>query len=81
MDRAKDWAVETFKRQGFQNVKVETFTASGWFRGEETAEVVGPYPQKLHILGLGRSSSTPKGGLTAEKYLEMAKDINEIVGQ
>lgn len=69
MERAKDWSVETFKRLGFQNVKVETFTASGWFRGEESAEVVGPYPHKLHILGLGRSSSTPKGGLTAEVAL------------
>lgn len=74
MDRAKDWAVETFKRQGFQNVKVETFTASGWFRGEESAEVVGPYPQKLHILGLGRSSSTPKGGITAEIALFRSYD-------
>ena len=69
MDRARDWGVETLKRLGFQNVKVETFTASGWFRGEESAEVVGPYPHKLHILGLGRSSSTPKGGLTAEVAL------------
>jgi hypothetical protein len=69
MDRAKDWAVETFKAHGFQNVKVETFTAQGWFRGAESAEVTGPYPHKLHILGLGRSSSTPKGGLTAEVAL------------
>jgi hypothetical protein len=69
MERAKDWSVETFKRLGFQNVKVETFTAQGWFRGDESAEVVGPYRHKLHILGLGRSSSTPKGGLTAEVAL------------
>jgi Predicted aminopeptidases len=69
MERARDWAVETLKREGFQNVKVETFTTPGWFRGPESAEVVAPYPHKLHILGLGRSSATPKGGLTAEVAL------------
>ncbi|MGA0605074.1 M20/M25/M40 family metallo-hydrolase [Phenylobacterium sp. VNQ135] len=79
MDRAKDWAVETFKAQGFQNVKVETFTASGWFRGEESAEVVGPYPHKLHILGLGRSTSTPKGGLTAE--VALFRSFDELMAQ
>ncbi|MFN3583131.1 M20/M25/M40 family metallo-hydrolase [Phenylobacterium sp.] len=74
MVRARDWGVETLKRLGFQNVKVETFTASGWFRGEESAEVVGPVPHKLHILGLGRSSPTPKGGLTAEMALFRSYD-------
>lgn len=69
MVRAKDWAVAKFTELGFRNVKVESFTASGWFRGPESAEVVGPYPQKLHILGIGRSVSTPKGGLTAEVAL------------
>jgi len=79
MERAKDWGVETLKRLGFQNVKVETFTASGWFRGEESAEVVGPYPHKLHILGLGRSSSTPKGGLTAE--VALFRSYDELIAQ
>lgn len=79
MERAKDWAVGTFKAQGFTNVKVETFTAAGWFRGEESAEVVGPYPHKLHILGLGRSSSTPKGGITAE--IALFRSYDELLAQ
>ncbi len=66
MVRARDWAVETFRRLGFENVRVGSFTTGAWSRGEEQAEIVGPTPHKLHILGLGRSVSTPKQGLTAE---------------
>ncbi|MET0273460.1 MAG: M20/M25/M40 family metallo-hydrolase [Phenylobacterium sp.] len=66
MDRARDWGLATLTRLGFENVHVETFTTPAWTRGAEAAEVVGPSPQPLHILGLGNSASTPKGGLTAE---------------
>ncbi|CAN5229289.1 M28 family metallopeptidase [soil metagenome] len=66
MTRAKDWSVETFKRLGFANVKVESFETGAWSRGPESASVISPYPQALHILGLGGSSPTPKGGLEAE---------------
>ncbi len=79
MERAKDWSVATFKRLGFQNVKVETFTTPAWFRGQESAEVVGPHPHKLHILGLGRSVSTPKGGLTAE--VALFRTYEELLAQ
>ena len=65
MERAKDWGVAKLKELGFTNVHVEPFTTAAWSRGAESAEVVSPYPQKLHILGLGRSSSTPAGGLSA----------------
>ena len=66
MVRARDWGVATLTALGFENVHVEPFTAKVWVRGEETAEVVSPAPQKLQILGLGGSAPTPKGGLTAE---------------
>jgi Zn-dependent M28 family amino/carboxypeptidase len=69
MTRARDWAVETFKRLGFANVKVESFETGAWSRGAESASVVSPYPQPLHILGLGGSSPTPAGGLEAEIVL------------
>ena len=65
MQRARDWGVATLKRLGFENVHVETFTTPAWSRGAESAEVVGPWPQKLAILGLGGSSPTPAGGITA----------------
>ncbi|MEO8113584.1 MAG: M28 family peptidase, partial [Phenylobacterium sp.] len=69
MTRAKDWGVAKLKALGFKNVHVEEFTTGAWSRGAEAAEVVGPWPQTLHILGLGGSSPTPEGGLTAETVL------------
>jgi len=65
MERARDWSVAKFKELGFENIKVETFTTPAWSRGAESAEVVGPWPHKLAILGLGNSASTPAGGITA----------------
>jgi Zn-dependent M28 family amino/carboxypeptidase len=69
MAKAKDWSVETFKRLGFANVKVESFETGAWSRGAESASIVGSYPRPLHILGLGGSSPTPAGGLEAEIVL------------
>lgn len=65
MERARDWAVAKFKELGFENIKVEAFTTPTWSRGAESAEVIAPWPQKLAILGIGGSSPTPAGGLTA----------------
>jgi len=64
--KARDWAVARLKALGFQNVRVEPFTVTGFVRGAETAELTGPYPQKLHITALGYSAPTPKGGLSTE---------------
>lgn len=66
MTRARDWGLATFRRLGFENVHLEPFVTPAWSRGPESAEVVAPYPQRLHILGLGRSTPTPPGGITAE---------------
>lgn len=65
MTRARDWGVAKLKALGFENVKVEAFTTPAWSRGAESAEVVGPWPHTLAILGLGGSAPTPAGGLTA----------------
>lgn len=64
--RARDWAVARLTALGFQNVRAEPFEAEAWLRGAEHAEVVGPFPQVLQVLGLGRSVPTPKGGIEAE---------------
>lgn len=76
MTRARDWGVETLKSLGFENVKVEAFEAPSWLRGAESAEVVAPFPQKLHILGLGLSAPTPKGGIEAE--VALFKSLDEL---
>ncbi|PZU08806.1 M20/M25/M40 family metallo-hydrolase [Sphingomonas sp.] len=64
--RAREWAVTELRRAGFANVHVETFTMPVWQRGEETAEIMSPFPQKLVVAALGNSSATPAGGITAE---------------
>jgi len=79
MDRARDWGVAKLKTLGFENVHVETFETESWLRGPESAEVVAPYPQKLQILGLGRSSPTPPGGLEAE--IVLFKALDEMLAQ
>lgn len=62
--RARTWAVAKLKALGFQNVRIETYTLPIWQRGQETAEVLSPYPQALHVTALGNSGATPAEGLT-----------------
>lgn len=63
---ARDWAVARLKALGFSNPRIEPFTIRGFVRGEETARLTAPYPQKLAITALGNSVPTPPGGLEAE---------------
>lgn len=79
MDRARDWGVAKLTALGFENVHVETFQTESWLRGAESAEVVAPYPQKLQILGLGRSAPTPAGGLEAE--IALFESLDEMLAQ
>lgn len=79
MDRARDWSVAKLKALGFENVHVETYETVSWLRGAESAEVTGPYPQKLAILGLGRSTPTPAGGLEAE--IALFRTLDELMAQ
>lgn len=64
--RARAWAVEKLTSLGFSNVRVDTFDMPVWVRGEETAEIVGPFPQPLVVTALGNSGATPADGITAE---------------
>lgn len=64
--RARDWAVAKMKSLGFTNVHVEPFAKRAWLRDAESADIIAPVPQKLAILGLGGSVSTPADGITAE---------------
>ncbi|HEY5722770.1 MAG TPA: M20/M25/M40 family metallo-hydrolase [Allosphingosinicella sp.] len=64
--RARTWAVARLKALGFRNVHIEEYRMPTWLRGAETAEIVGPYPQKLAIAALGHSGATPPDGITAE---------------
>ncbi|MBA3676274.1 MAG: M20/M25/M40 family metallo-hydrolase [Sphingosinicella sp.] len=65
-ERGRAWAVKKLKSLGFANVRVEPFDMSVWVRGEEKAEILAPFPQKLVITALGNSGSTPPAGITGE---------------
>lgn len=62
--QARDWAVRTLESLAFANVRVETFNMPVWTRGEERAEVLSPFPQRLMLTTLGNSAATPSTGLT-----------------
>lgn len=64
--RARQWAVAKLKALGFANVRVEEYRMPVWVRGEETASVVSPYPQKLVLTALGNSGSTGEQGLEGD---------------
>jgi hypothetical protein len=81
--RAREWAVRRLKALGFANVHVETYDMPVWVRGEEKAEIVAPFPQKLVVTALGNSGATPAGGVTAQVIgfdslaeLEAARDAD-----
>ena len=60
------WAVAKFKTMGFDKVWTEPATFPKWIRYSESAAIVSPAPQRLHITALGNSISTPKDGIQAQ---------------
>lgn len=78
-ERAMRWGVAKLKALGFANVHAEPFTVTGWVRGPESAEVTGPYPQKLVILGLGKTVATPPEGVEAE--IALFHSFDELLAQ
>lgn len=65
--RAREWAAAMLRRQGFQNVRIETFTEPYWERVSERASIVTANgSQRLVVVTLGGSGSTPEGGVEAD---------------
>lgn len=64
--RARAWSVARLKALGFANARIEPFDMPVWVRGEEKAEILSPFPQKLVLAALGNSGATPDDGITAE---------------
>ncbi|MCW4460392.1 M28 family peptidase [Sphingomonas sp. BT-65] len=64
--RARAWAVKKLAALGFSNVRNEPFQMKTWVRGEETLEVLAPFPQPLRLTALGNSGATAAKGLEAE---------------
>ncbi len=72
--RARDWAVDRLRAEGFTNVRIEPFTIPFWDAVREEAAIVAPTQQPMVIAALGGSPSTPAGGLEAEivRFSDMA---------
>lgn len=66
LDRAIEWAQESMKNDGQENVHSEAVTIRKWIRGDEGCELLEPRPMKINMLGLGWSIGTPSEGITAE---------------
>ena len=63
---ARDWTVQKLESLGFDRVWVHEFQLRGWERLSATATVLGDEGFDLDITSLGRSISTPDGGVTAQ---------------
>lgn len=66
LERAIGWAVDEMKRDGLENVHTEPVMVPKWVRGRESAEIVEPSQQQIHMLGLGGSVATPPDGVEAQ---------------
>src|SRR5262247_660803 len=66
LEQTIDWVIARMKEDALENVRGEPAMVPVWVRGEESAEMVRPRVQNLPMLGLGGSSATPPGGITAD---------------
>jgi len=62
---AARWAADTLRRDGQENVRLESVMVPKWVRGSESCELIAPRRQPLAMLGLGHSVGTPPAGITA----------------
>jgi carboxypeptidase Q len=86
LEQAIDWAVESMKKDGFENVHKEPVMVPKWVRGAESLELVTPVKQRLVMLGLGNAVGTPAGGIEADvivvkNFDEMTKRAADIKGK
>jgi carboxypeptidase Q len=65
LEAAIDWVLAQMRADSLQNVRGEPVMVPHWVRGEESVQLMKPRPMRLHLLGLGGSIGTPKGGITA----------------
>jgi carboxypeptidase Q len=63
---AVEWAAETMRQDGLENVRTEPVMVPRWVRGQERLELLEPVVRPLVLLGLGGSVGTPAGGIDAD---------------
>ena len=86
-EAARDWAVEKLESLGFDRVWVQEFKLRGWERISASATVIESEGIDLDITSLGKSVSTPVGGVTTQvvhfpTYDDlMAADDSDVAGK
>jgi carboxypeptidase Q len=65
LELAIEWAAETMRQDGLEQVRLQKTMGPRWVRGAESLEIVDPVPSPLVMLGLGGSIATPPEGITA----------------
>ncbi len=86
LELACDWAAETMRKDGLDNVRLEKAMAPRWVRGAESLDIVEPVPSPLVMLGLGGSIGTPEAGITApllvvRSFDELAARAGDVSGK
>ncbi len=66
LEEAVKWSAAEMTRAGLSNVRTIPVKVPHWVRGAESAEMLEPAHKPLFMLGLGNSSATAAGGITAE---------------
>ena len=79
LDATLRWAEAEMKKDGLENVRLEPVMVPQWIRGDESLEIVEPFPNKVPILGLGGSVSTRAEGVTGE--LMVVKSFEELTAR
>jgi carboxypeptidase Q len=74
LTRAIAWAVETMKKDGFEQVRTEKVMVPRWVRGSESLEIIDPPRHAIPMLGLGGSVATPQAGIEADVLVVKSYD-------
>ena len=61
LEDAIQWALRQMRADSLDRVHGELVMVTHWVRGQESLEVLSPYPTKVAMLGLGNSVGTPLG--------------------
>nr|HEX4315381.1 M20/M25/M40 family metallo-hydrolase [Kofleriaceae bacterium] len=63
LDHAIEWAQHAMADDG-HDVQLEKVMVPHWVRGAEDAQITAPVQRDLHVIGLGGTVGTPKGGVS-----------------
>jgi carboxypeptidase Q len=69
LERAIDWMIVEMEEDGLANVDTDAVMVPHWVRGNESLEMILPWPRELPMLGLGFSVATPPGGIRGEVFV------------